>query len=115
MLEVGTEITRHDGQKFRLTGVIDGTWVAAPLDAFGPSERLSAADLVQRFAEVSDPSVPRSDDGNAALRDADARATAEDARALGRARREPAANDAEAVRKVLGEDARSPEEVFQAL
>ena len=55
MIAVGDEITRdRDGARFRLVGVSEGQWVAAPLEGFGSPVRLSARELAG-FVGASNP------------------------------------------------------------
>lgn len=55
MIGVGDEIAR-DGNRFRLTGISEGNWVAEPIDGFGPPVTLSGRDLAAFGVEASDPS-----------------------------------------------------------
>ena len=103
-MNVGDTITRDDGARFRIVGVADGAWVAAPLDAHGPPVTLTGHDLAGSFnAAHSDPlDDPDADArGWSVLSDANARAA--DALAL---------HDGGSA---LAPAAPSPEDVFAAV
>lgn len=82
MAEIGDILSRPDGKRVRLAGVLQGCFVAEPLDEFGTPFKLTAAELMAYG--VTDPTPPPEDSYPEAMRRADARATAEALRAYGR-------------------------------
>ena len=97
MLEIGTILTRDDGERFRLSGVDGGAWVAEPIE-FGSPIRVGAHELATTFAVAEDtaPAEPDPQDGWTVLAAASRVAAAEAARLGGH------------------QDAPTPEQVFAA-
>jgi len=117
--EIGDILSRPDGKRIRLAGVLGGEFVAEPLDDFGPPFRVTAAELVGAYG-VADPTTPSEDSYPEVMCRADAAATAEANRAFGEAHPETrrARRRAEQLAK-LGQTeqfppAGSPEAVFAA-
>jgi hypothetical protein len=54
-MNIGDILTRDDGTKWRLVGVQNGCWTAAPADGFGGVIVLSADDLTTRFEGAAGP------------------------------------------------------------
>jgi hypothetical protein len=108
MLQVGDEITRHDGRRFKLLGVRGGQWIATALDCFAPPLTLSARELATGF-DVDDPTPPDMSEAEI-LRRADERATLEANHAYARTKAadEPQGGPA-------GPPPGSPEAIFAAL
>jgi len=81
---VGDILTRPDGYRIRLAGVSNGEFVAESVDEFGPTFRVSAAELTSVYG-VGDPTTPPEDSYPEAMRLADSAATAEANREYGQA------------------------------
>ena len=81
MASVGDILTRPDGKRIRLAGVLNGEFVAEPLDDFGTPFRVSAAELTAYG--VGDPTPPSEDSYPEAMRRADSAATAQANREYG--------------------------------
>ena len=80
--KVGDILTRPDGRRIRLAGIMSGEFVAEPIDEFGTPFRLTAAELMA-YDGVDDPTTPAESTEREIMIHADARASAEANRAYG--------------------------------
>lgn len=81
-MRIGDVLTRDDATKWRLVGVHNGGWTAAPAEGFGPVVTLTPDELSTRFEGASGPPEPGNDqDGWNALAESYAGALAAAAQA----------------------------------
>ena len=80
--KVGDILSRPDGRRIRLAGVMAGEFVAEPLDEHGTPFRVTAAELLA-YDGVTDPTIPSENTEREIMIRSDARASAEANRAYG--------------------------------